>query len=125
MRLDILGQSLPAAATDTPLFISNSPTIVKTISICNTAVTASTFSIAVVPAGKILSAKNYLYFNSAITAGKSIQVNTTITMNAGDRIIVSSGTDALAYSCFGAQGLGVTFTSIPPLPTPVGNVTIP
>ena len=74
----VLGQSSPAAATDTALYTVPAATsaVCSTIVVCNQAANAATFRIAVRPAGAVLAVQHYLSYDTNINANDSITITT-------------------------------------------------
>jgi hypothetical protein len=101
----VLGQASPAAATYTDLFTSPSATetVVSTIVVANRQVGASTFRIAVRPAGETLSDKHFIAYNVGIEASDSTTLTLGITLAPTDVVTVWSLTNMLSFSAFGTQ----------------------
>lgn len=101
----VLGQSNPAATTNTTLYTvpSSTSTVVSTITICNQSAVNDTYRIAVRPAGATLDPKHYIAYNSAIPAYDSISLTLGITLATTDVITVYAGTTTLSFSAFGSE----------------------
>lgn len=101
----VLGQSNPAATTDTTLYTvpAATSTVVSTINICNQAASGATFRVAVRPLGAAISAVHYLAFDTVIPANDSIALTMGITLAATDVITVRANTTTLSFSLFGSE----------------------
>lgn len=101
----VLGQSNPAANTLTTLYTvpANTSTIVSTLAVCNQASTASTFSIAIRPAGEAIALKHYLNFSTPLPANDTITITLGITLAATDVISVKVESDTASFSAFGSE----------------------
>lgn len=101
----VLGQSNPAATTNTTVYTvtAGSSAVISTINICNQSAVADTFRIAVVPSGQSIAAKHYIAYNTSIPAYDSISLTIGITMAAGDTLIVYAGTATLSFNVFGSE----------------------
>jgi hypothetical protein len=101
----VLGQSNPAATTLTTLYTvpAATSTVISTVSICNQAATASSFSITVQPAGASILAKHYLNYNTPLPANDTITLTIGITLAATDIISVYAGSSTVSFSAFGSE----------------------
>jgi glucose-6-phosphate dehydrogenase assembly protein OpcA len=101
----VLGQSAPAATTDTNLYTvpASTQAVVSTIAVCNRAASTSTFRIAVRPAGETIANQHYLIFDVTVAASDSIFLTIGATLNASDVITVRSSSANLSFSVFGSE----------------------
>ena len=101
----VLGQLAPSATTQTTLYTVPAATqaVISTISVVNRAGAATTFRIAVQPAGASLANQHYLAYDTAIAANDSINLTLGITLAATDVVSVYAGTANLSFSAFGSQ----------------------
>jgi len=101
----VLGQSSPAATTDTTMYTVPAETeaVISTISICNRAGSASTYRIAIRPNGDTLANEHYLVFDATAPANDMIALTIGITLNATDVITVRSSTTNLTFQAFGSE----------------------
>jgi len=99
----ILAQVYPAATTDTTLYTvpSGKEVVVSALIISNSQGSASTFRIAVRPAGATLANQHYIAFDVQINAGATIALTLGITLAATDVITVRSASTRLGFSLFG------------------------
>lgn len=101
----VLGQSNPAATTLTTLYTvpSATQTICSTLSVCNTGASATTYRIAVRPAGAAIATSQYLVYDSAIPANDTIVLTLGISLAATDVVSVYSANTALAFALYGVE----------------------
>jgi glucose-6-phosphate dehydrogenase assembly protein OpcA len=101
----VLGQSAPSATTNTNLStVPNSTSaVVSTIVVANRAGTASTYRIAVRPAGALLANQHYIAFDITVGASDSTTLTLGITLAATDVITVYASTANLTFSVFGSE----------------------
>lgn len=101
----VLGQSAPAATTDTDIYTcpSATETVVSTIDICNRGSSAASFRIAVRPDGAAISNQHYIAYDVEISANSIIALTIGITLNASDVITVRSSSADLSFSAFGSE----------------------
>jgi hypothetical protein len=100
----VLGQSAPAAETDTVLYTVPSATyaVVSTLSVCNRGV-STTFRVAVRPDGATLANEHYIVYDNYVNAGDSVFLTLGITMDAADVVTVYAGTADMSFSLFGSE----------------------
>lgn len=101
----VLGQLNPAATTASTLYTvpSATSTIISTITICNQAATATSFRIAVRPAGAVLAALHYINYDTPLPANDTITATLGITLATTDIITVYAGTATVSFSAFGSE----------------------
>lgn len=101
----VLGQSNPAAATDTALYTvpASTSAVCSTIVVCNQAASAATFRIAVRQANASLTASQYISYDTNINANDSITITIGITLAATDVISVRASTTTVSFNLFGSQ----------------------
>jgi hypothetical protein len=100
----VLGQSNPAATTDTTLYTvpSATETVISTITVANLG-TSGTYRIAIRPDGAAIANQHYLAYEAALNANDSITWTLGITLNASDVITVRASNTSFAFSAFGAE----------------------
>jgi hypothetical protein len=102
----ILGQSRPANTSNADLYTvpASTETIVSTLTVSNVTGTDATIRIFVVPSGGTASEANALVYDPNLIA-RTIQAFTIgLTLRAGDKIIVRSGTaNAITFQAFGQE----------------------
>ncbi len=101
----VLGQNNPAATTDTTLYTvpAGTQSVLSTISICNIAATAATYTIAIRPAGEALANKHYVAYNSSVPANDTAVLTLGLTMNATDILTVQASTASVTFGVFGSE----------------------
>lgn len=100
----VLGQSNPAAATDTTLYTvpSATQTVVSTITVANLGNTG-TFRVAVRPAGASIANQHYVIYDAILNANDSITLTLGITLEATDVITVRGSNTSFAFQAFGSE----------------------
>lgn len=102
----ILGQSNPAATTETVLYTAPALTssVVSTITICNQTSSAATYRIAVRPsaAGSTL-AQHWIVYGATVAASDTTALTLGLTLATGDTIRVYASTANLSFSAFGSE----------------------
>ena len=100
----VLGQSNPAAATDTTLYTvpSSTSAVVSTINVANLG-TSGTFRVAVRPAGATIANQHYIAFDVPLNANDSISYTLGITLATTDVITVRATNTSFAFSAFGSE----------------------
>lgn len=101
----VLGQSAPSATTATTLYTvpTSTSVVVSTINVCNRASSATTFRIAVRPAGASLANQHYLAYDTALPANDSIAVTIGVSLAATDVITVYAASANTSFTVFGAE----------------------
>ena len=100
-----LGQSAPAATTNTDIYTvpSATQTIVSTIAVCNRGATNATFSVAVRVAGAALANQHYLAYQATVVANQTTTMTLGVGMSTTDVITVWASAAQLSFSAFGVQ----------------------
>ena len=103
----VLGQSNPSATTVTTLYTVPAATqaVVSTIAVTNQAASAGTYRIIVQKAADVGSvvAKQYVAYDSAITANNSTMITIGITLDASDVIKVYASSATMSFHAFGTE----------------------
>jgi len=101
----VLGQSNPAATTNTTLYTvpSSTSAVVSTITICNQASSAATYRIAVRPAGATVAAQHWVVYGATVAASDTTALTLGITLATTDVITVYASTATLSFSAFGSE----------------------
>jgi len=100
----VLGQSNPAATTETTLYTAGAAAVVSTIMICNQASAAATYRIAVRPAADVsTSARHWIVYGATVGASDSTALTIGVTLAAGDKIQIYASTATLSFSAFGSE----------------------
>lgn len=105
MAKKVLGQSNPAATTNTTLYTvpSAKEAVVSSISICNLASSSATYRIAIRPAGATIANQHYLAYDVTVGAADTTIITVGITLATTDVITVYASTANLAFSAFGDE----------------------
>jgi len=101
----VLGQSNPSATTLTTLYTvpASTSAVVSTITVCNTASSATTYRIAVRPAGASIATSQYLAYDAAIPANDTASLTLGLTLGATDVISVYAGSASVAFAAYGVE----------------------
>ena len=101
----VLGQSNPAANTNTDLYTvpASTSAVCSTLVICNQAASAATFRVAVRPAGAAISAPQYISYDTNINANDSITMTIGITLATTDVITVYASSADFSFNAFGSE----------------------
>lgn len=105
MALKVLGQSNPSATTLTDVYTvgAGKQTAVSTIIVSNRSATATSFRIAVRPAGASISNEHYIFYDVAIAGNDSFAATLGISLATTDVISVYATLATLSFSVFGDE----------------------
>lgn len=103
--LKVLGQSNPSATTLTTLYTvpGATQTTVSTIMVCNRSATATTFRIAIRPAGAAIDNAHYQAFDCEILGNELYALTIGATLATTDVISVYATLATLSFSAFGVE----------------------
>ena len=108
----VLGQSNPAATTETRAYYVPSATsaVVSSISICNMAATAATYRIAVKSSGgsantaaSAAPSADWFVYGATVAASDTVVLTCGLTLQADAQVRVYASTANLAFSIFGSE----------------------
>jgi hypothetical protein len=102
----VLGQSNPAATTETTLYTvgSASGAVVSSIVICNQAASAATYRIAVRPsADSVTAAKHWVVYGATVAASDSTVLTIGVTMAQSDKIQVYASSANVSFNAYGSE----------------------
>jgi hypothetical protein len=101
----VLGQSNPAATTNTTLYTAPASTsaVVSTITICNQASSAATYRIAVRPAGATVAGQHWIVYGATVAASDTTALTLGLTLATTDVLTVYASTATLSFSAFGSE----------------------
>jgi hypothetical protein len=102
----VLGQTNPAATTESTIYTvpSSTQAVVSSIAVCNQTASSATFRIAVRPAAdETTSAKHYLVYGTTVGAADTVVLTIGVTLAAGDKILGYGSTGNLSYSAYGSE----------------------
>jgi len=100
----VLGQSNPAATTDTTLYTvpALTQTVVSTITVANLG-TSGTFRIAVRPDGAAIANQHYVAYDLSLNANDTVTLTLGLTLDATDVITVRGSNAFFAFQAFGSE----------------------
>jgi len=101
----ILGQSAPAATTDTNVYTVPAATeaVISTIVVANRGTAQATYRIALRPDGIAIANSHYIAYDAIVPANDSIALTFGITINATDIVTVQASTANTTFSIFGSE----------------------
>ena len=101
----VLGQSAPAATTNTDVYTSPAATqtVISTITVANRAASSATFRIAIRPGGAAIANSHYIAFDSIVAANDATNLTLGVTLAATDVVTVYASNTNLTFSLFGSQ----------------------
>jgi hypothetical protein len=101
----VLGQSAPAATTNTDVYTSPAATqtVISTITVANRAASSATFRIAIRPGGAAIATSHYIAFDSIVAANDATNLTLGVTLAATDVVTVYASNTNLTFSLFGSQ----------------------
>lgn len=101
----VLGQQNPTAATLTTLYTvpSSTSTVCSTISICNRSATATSFRVAVRPAGAAIANEHYIYYDVTIAGNDTFMATFGMTLATTDIVTVYATLATLSFNLFGQE----------------------
>lgn len=101
----VLGQSAPAATTNTDLYTvpAATSTVCSTLVICNQSATATTYRVLVRVAGAVAAAAQYLAYDAALAGNDTIVLTIGITLAATDVVTVYAGAATVSFNLFGSE----------------------
>lgn len=102
MTYKVLGQLKPSAATLSTLYTAAAQTVVSTITVCNLSSTATTFRIAVSPAGASIDDKHYVYYDVTIAGNDTFAATLGMALESTDVIRVYATLATLSFNAFGS-----------------------
>lgn len=101
----VLGQSEPAATTDTTLYTVPSATqaVCSTLLVCNKAATNGTFRVRIKVNNAADDDKQFAVHDAAIAAKDTLLMTFGATLGAGDVVRVYSSSADLTFQLFGSE----------------------
>ena len=103
--LKVLGQAAPSATTLTTIYTvpAATSTACSSITVCNRSSTATSFRIAVQPAGAAISNQHYLYYDVTIAGNDTFVATIGISLATTDVVSVYATLATLSFSIFGQE----------------------
>ena len=104
-RIKVLGQQNPSATTLTTIYTvpAGATAEAKTITVCNRSAVATSFRVAVRPAGAAISNEHYIYYDVPIAGNDTFASELGITVGATDVISVYATLATLSFNVFGQE----------------------
>lgn len=101
----VLGQSAPAANTDTTLYTVPAATdaVISSFVVANRDTASATFRIAVRPAGAALANQHYIAYDVTVGGGDSTILTIGATLDATDVVTVRASTANISFTAFGSE----------------------
>ena len=101
----ILGQSAPAATTETALYTvpASTETIISTITVCNRGSSTATYRIYVADNGAATANAQYVVYDANVIAKETIALTLGIALNASDVLRVYASSADLSFNAFGTE----------------------
>ena len=101
----VLGQSSPAATTETALYTVPSATsaIGSSIIVANRSTSLAYFRVSIAVAGAVTSNKDYIYYDLPIGANDTFIATIGITLATTDVVRVYSSNTNLSFSLYGSE----------------------
>ena len=101
----VLAQSAPSATTATDIYTvgADKQTVVSTITVANRSASASSYRIAVRPAGATLANLHYLAYDIAIAANDTTVLTIGLTLQATDVVTVYALSANLSFGIYGSE----------------------
>jgi len=101
----ILGQTSPAATTNTDLYTvpAGNSAIASTLAVCNQNSSAITYRVAARKSGAALSTNHYIIYNSTIPANDTVTLTFGMSLSATDVITIYANTASVSFTLFGTQ----------------------
>jgi hypothetical protein len=103
--LKILGQTSPAATTNTTLYTVPTKTqaVISTLAVANTTNASVTIRVFIVKSGASAAQTNALYYELSIPANETLAATMGITLAASDAIVVYASTTNVVFHAFGNE----------------------
>lgn len=101
----VLGQINPTANTLTTAYTvpAATQTVISTVSVCNQSANATTFSLAVQPAGASIAAKHYINFNTPLPGNDTITLTIGMTLGNTDVLSANAAIGNVSINVFGSE----------------------
>jgi hypothetical protein len=101
----VLAQNAPSATTATDIYTvgSGKQAVISTISIANRGASASSYRIAVRPAGATLANQHYLAYDIAIAANDTTVLTIGLTLATTDVVTVYALSANLSFGIYGTE----------------------
>jgi glucose-6-phosphate dehydrogenase assembly protein OpcA len=103
--IKVLGQQAPGAASLTTLYTvpALTSTVCSSITVCNRSSVATSFRVAIRPAGAAISNEMYLYYDVAIAGNDTFIATIGITLATTDVVSVYNTLATLSFTLYGQE----------------------
>lgn len=100
----VLGQSIPAATTNTTLYTvpASTSAVCSTLSVCNQGV-STTVRVAIRPAGAAITASQYIIYDAVVSANDTLFFTLGVSLATTDVVTIYAGTANVSFSLFGSE----------------------
>jgi hypothetical protein len=100
-----LGQSSPAATTETDLYTVPAATsaVASSVIVCNRSAVLSTFRISIAVGGGVTANKDYIYYDLPIGANDTFIATIGVTLATTDKVRVYASNTNLSFSLYGSE----------------------
>lgn len=101
----VLGQSSPAATTETDLYTVPAATsaVASSVIVCNRSAVLSTFRISIAVGGAATTNKDYIYYDLPIGANDTFIATIGVTLATTDKVKVYASNTNLSFSLYGSE----------------------
>lgn len=103
--IKVLGQSAPAATTETDLYTvpASTTTVISSIVVCNRSAVVVTFRVSVSVGGGATANKDYIYYDVLLPPNDTFIATVGMTLGAADKVRVYASTLNLSFSLYGEE----------------------
>jgi hypothetical protein len=101
----VLGQSAPAATTNTTLYTvpASTSAVVSTLTVCNTSATALTYRVAVRPAGASIVSSQYIIYDNTLQGNDSVFLTIGLSLATTDVVTVYTSAATATFNLYGSE----------------------
>lgn len=101
----VLGQSSPAATTETDLYTVPAATsaVASSVIVCNRSAVLATFRISIAVGGVATTNKDYIYYDLPIGANDTFIATIGVTLATTDKVKVYASNTNLSFSLYGSE----------------------
>lgn len=105
MAYKVLGQSAPAATTDTNVYTvpSSTEAVISTIVIANRSSSAGSFRLAIRPNGATIANQHYIAYDVPIAGADSTTLTLGLTLDAADIVTFRASSADMSINVFGTE----------------------
>lgn len=101
----IIGQSAPAATTETPIYTVPAATqaVLSSVIICNRGAVSATFRISISEGGGATANEDYIYYDLPLGANDTFIATIGVTLSETDVVRVYASTADLSFNLSGSE----------------------